>query len=285
MTTTPAARMLRTGRISVVEYRCGAGPQDKPFVECHEGFSLAYVRRGSFGCLTRGASFELVRGSVLVGHPGDEYMCTHDHPCGGDDCLSFHFEPELAASFGAPGDVWRTGCLPPLAEVMVLGELGHAAAEGRCEVGLDEVGMLLAARIARAIRGTQKRARTPEAVRRRIVNAALWIDAHAHEPVDLERAAAEAGQSPFHFLRSFSRTLGVTPHQYLIACRLRRAACLLAEGGRRITDIAFDVGYGDLSNFVRSFRRAAGVSPLRFRSASRGERKILQERLSRPFLA
>ena len=42
----------------------------------------------------------------------------------------------------------------------------------------------------------------------------------------------------------------------------------------------FDVGFGDLSNFVRTFRRAAGVSPGSFRRASRGDRKILQERLA-----
>jgi len=74
--------------------------------------------------------------------------------------------------------------------------------------------------------------------------------------------------------------VGVTPHQYLVRARLRRAARLLAADARPITDVAFDAGFGDLSNFVRSFRRAAGVSPRRFRQAARGERKIYQERLA-----
>ena len=284
MTTTPEARVLRSGSIAVVEYRCGAGPTDAPFLESHHSFSIAYVRRGGFGYRARGRSFDLVRGAVLLGNPGDEYMCTHDHACGGDECLSFHFAPSLAADFGAPDALWRRGALPPLAEVMVLGELAQGVGEGRSDVGLDEVGMLLANRVARTARGGA-RPRGREASRRRILDAARWLDEHAHEPVDLERAAAEASLSPFHFLRSFSRIVGVTPHQYLVACRLRRAARLLADGAGRITDIAFDVGYGDLSNFVRSFRRAAGVSPLRFRSLARGERKILQERLARSFLA
>ena len=38
-----------------------------------------------------------------------------------------------------------------------------------------------------------------------------------------------------------------------------------------VTDIAYDVGFDDLSNFVRTFHRAAGVSPLKFRQASRGD--------------
>jgi AraC-like DNA-binding protein len=54
----------------------------------------------------------------------------------------------------------------------------------------------------------------------------------------------------------------------------------LADGDLAITDIAYDVGFGDLSNFVRTFHRAAGVSPRSFREASRGMRKIFQDRLA-----
>ncbi|HJZ20061.1 MAG TPA: AraC family transcriptional regulator, partial [Bradyrhizobium sp.] len=90
----------------------------------------------------------------------------------------------------------------------------------------------------------------------------------------------QAGLSAFHFLRLFANVIGVTPHQYLIRARLRRAARLLIEDARSITDIAYDVGFGDLSNFVRTFHRAAGVSPLKFRQASRGKRKIFQDRLA-----
>ena len=164
---------------------------------------------------------------------------------------------------------------------MVLGELAQAVAEGGSDVGLDEVGMLLTARVVDVVSGAE-RMRCPERAlgRRRAVDAALWIDAHAHETIDLEDAATEAGLSPFHFLRVFANVLGVTPHQYLVRCRLRRAASLLAGDERSITDVALDVGFGDLSNFVRTFRRAAGVSPGRFRRAARGDRKILQDRLA-----
>jgi AraC-like DNA-binding protein len=62
--------------------------------------------------------------------------------------------------------------------------------------------------------------------------------------------------------------------------RLRRAARLLADGYDSITGIALDAGFADLSNFVRTFRRAAGVSPGAFRRAGRGYRKILQDRLT-----
>ena len=111
--------------------------------------------------------------------------------------------------------------------------------------------------------------------------SALWLDAHSNRQIELEDVAAQAGLSPFHFLRLFSSVLGVTPHQYLLRSRLRHAARLLTDDDKAVTDVAYDVGFGDLSNFVRTFHRAAGVSPLKFRQASRGERKIFQERLAR----
>jgi AraC-like DNA-binding protein len=275
--------LLRSGSLLVDDYRCSAGPGDAPFAEEHRDFSISYVRRGSFGLRTRGRRFELVAGSVLVGHPGDEYTCTHEHHGGGDECLAFHLAPEMLDAIGAPREAFRVGSLPPLPELMVLGELAQAAAEGRSDAGLDELGLCLAARCAGLVSG---RGREPQAApardRRRAVEAALWIDAHAHEAVDLERAARAAGLSPFHFLRVFAGALGVTPHQYLVRSRLRHAARLLADQERSITDVALEVGFGDLSNFVRSFRRAAGVSPRTFRRAARGDRAILRDRLAAP---
>jgi AraC family transcriptional regulator len=281
-----ATRVLRTGLIAVFDYRCSAGPADAPFPELHRDHSISYVRQGSFGYRCGRRAFELVAGSILVGHHGDEYMCTHDHARGGDRCLSFHLAPTLVQAIGERPRIWESGGVPPLAELMVVGELAQMAAEGRSDIGVDEVGMLLAARLVEILSG---RAVAPSGAtageRRRAVAAAMWIDGNAQQPIDLEGAAGAVGLSPFHFLRLFKRVIGVTPHQYLIRCRLRRAARLLAEDASSITDVAFDAGFGDLSNFVRTFHRAAGMSPRRFREAGRGERKFLQERLGAPLLA
>src|ERR1700712_2095282 len=105
-----ATRILQGDSISVYAYRCTAGPDSKLFVEQHHSHSIAYVRKGSFGCTKRGRSFELVAGSLLVGYPGDEYVCTHDHHICGDECLSFFLSPELVDSISGKADVWRTGC-------------------------------------------------------------------------------------------------------------------------------------------------------------------------------
>jgi AraC-like DNA-binding protein len=275
--------VLTSGALTVFDYRCDLGPSDTPFVEVHERYSLSYTRAGAFGYRSRGESFELVAGSILVGYPGDEYVCTHDHVCG-DECLSFHLSPALVETIGSETSVWRTGVVPPRPELMVLGELAQVAASGDGPLGPDveEIGMLFTARVVGAVSGaTHRPAAGRERDRRRAVEAALWLDDHSHEQVDLATAARHAGLSPFHFLRVFTNVLGVTPHQYLVRSRLRRSVRLLAEGALSVTDVSLESGFGDLSNFVRTFHRASGVSPRRFRQAARGDRKILQDRIDR----
>ena len=268
---------LRTGSLAVIDYHCDAKPGDRAYPEMHHSYSVSYVRAGTFGCRTRGKTYELVAGSVLIGCPGDEYLCTHDHHAGGDKCLSFQLAPELIDAIGGDPHVWRSGAMAPQSELMVLGELSQAAASGGNDIALDEAAMLFTARFAHQMCGrllSSVSARSAD--RRRAVEAAAWIDAHAHQPVSLERVARTAGLSPYYFLRVFAKVLGVTPHQYLVRSRLRRAARLLSEGTQPVTEVAYDTGFEDVSNFIRTFHRAAGVSPRRFRQAARGHSKIFQ---------
>lgn len=266
----------RTEHICAIDYRCDAKPGDPSFPEQHTSFSVSYVRRGSFGYSSRGRSHELAPGSLLVGHVGDEFTCSHEHHGAGDECLSFHLSPELASGLGNALDVWRTGAIPPIPGLIVLGELAQAVAAGRSDVGLDEVGLALAARFVTLARGGRDGSHPSARDRKRVVRAALLLDEQADHDWNLTAVAARVGLSPFHFLRLFKAVVGVTPHQFLVRARLRRAARLLAEEERQITDVAFAVGFNDLSNFVRTFHRAAGVSPRAFRQAARGERKLLE---------
>jgi len=276
---------LLDGDLSVFDYRCEAEAGEKPFVEVHRWHSVSYVRRGSFGCRTRGRSLELVPGSLFIGYPGGEFVCNHDHLLCPDECLSFELAPALVEVVGGRHDTWRSGVVPPAAELVVLGELAQRTAEGRTDLALDEVGMMLVARFVSLVEGEEQSGKAGPAERRRAVAAAHWIDAHAHEPVDLALAARAAGLSSFHFLRLFAKVLGVTPHQHLVRSRLRRAARLLAREACAVSDAAFESGFGDLSNFVRTFRRAAGVSPRDYRRLARGDRNFRQDRFGAPVLS
>jgi AraC family transcriptional regulator len=258
--------LLQARAMSVVDYRCAALPSDKPFIEQHDSFSLSYVRKGSFGCHARSKNYELVAGSLFVGYPGDEFACTHDHHACGDECLSFRFSPELVSSIGDRAETWRITAVAPLPELVILGERAQAAADSHSGLSLEEAGTLLIMRFIecvseRGISSTRSGARD----RRRAIEAALWIDENAQEPISLDEMARRAGLSSFHFLRVFRAVTGLTPHQYLIRCRLRRAVRLMADKDRSITEIAFECGFNDFTNFIRTFRRASRFSPGRFR--------------------
>jgi len=283
MTIRLQARSLLAGDgLAIHDVLCTAGPEDRATPEVHRSFVLAFVRSGSFSVRTETRAHQLVPGGFMLGAPGDVYACTHEHGRG-DRCLSFQLSPALVDELRSlRSQPWRTGALPPDAELGMLAALGQAAAEGRTDVSLEEAAVLLVQRFL--CRGAPERqAWAPRPVdRRRAVEAALWMEAHAEEAVPLASLARRAGLSPFHFLRLFTRVLGVTPHSYLVTARLRRAATLLAEPARPVTDVAFEVGFGDLSHFVRTFRRASGVSPGRFRYLPRGDRKFLQARPPAP---
>lgn len=262
--TLTATTLLRTDLVHVVDVLCAAGAGSAAVVEHHSHHSLAFVRAGSFSCRCGREDFDLVRGSVLVGSPGRAFTCSHVHHPHGDRCLSVQIAP--AAADMLDGAEWGIGTLAPTAELPVLGRLIEARARQSDRFGLEEAALLAVARFRQLSHRGRSARRAPNLRERRLaVSAALWLEARAGEEASLGEAAAQAGLSPFHFLRIFSRTLGVTPHQYLLRVRLDRAARLLGQTELPITEVALEAGYADLSNFVRSFGRAAGMSPRAFR--------------------
>ena len=87
-----------------------------------------------------------------------------------------------------------------------------------------------------------------------------YIEAHLDEPIDVATLAAIAGRSPFHFTRVFARTVGVTPHRYVVHLRLKRALTLMQGGRVSLAAVAADTGFADQSHLSRWVRRVHGVT-------------------------
>jgi AraC family transcriptional regulator len=84
-----------------------------------------------------------------------------------------------------------------------------------------------------------------------------------------EEIAAEVGLDPFTFGRGFKQSAGMTPRQYVIRCRLRRAMVLLARDDLTLADIALEVGCSCQSHLTTLFRKNLGTTPGALRTSLR----------------
>jgi AraC family transcriptional regulator len=105
-----------------------------------------------------------------------------------------------------------------------------------------------------------------------------YIHAHLDQPIEVAELAGIACRSPFHFTRVFSRSVGFTPHRYVVHLRLKRALELIREGKHGFADVAACTGFADQSHLSRWVRRVHGVS-LRQLSARTGAVNRLPSRL------
>ncbi len=92
-----------------------------------------------------------------------------------------------------------------------------------------------------------------------------WMSEHLAEEFNLERLAAQARLSKFHFQRLFKGALGVSPSHYQINLRMKEARRLLRETNLSVVHIALEVGYTNPSHFARLFRRETGLTPSDYR--------------------
>ncbi|MGC4014129.1 MAG: helix-turn-helix domain-containing protein [Luteolibacter sp.] len=97
--------------------------------------------------------------------------------------------------------------------------------------------------------------------------ACRYIEQHFREPLELGTIAKAVGISPAYLCRSFRRKTGLTTTGYLGRCRIKAAKDDLLNPERRITSIAFDVGFQTLSQFNRTFTRQCGVCPSEWRKS------------------
>jgi AraC family transcriptional regulator len=271
---------------TVADVVCTCGPQDHPYEERHTRYTIAIVLAGSFQYRSRVGHALMTSGSLMLGNEGHGFECGHQHG-EGDRCVSFWYAPDyferLAADAGAPGsDVgFSVPRLPPLRPLSPLVARAGAAAiaevrgrgakaGGTAGMPWEELAVSLAVRTVRLAAGVSPNQNgLPLNAEARVTRVVRSIDRHPDAVLPLGHLAQEAGLSPYHFLRTFERLTGITPHQYVRRVRLRQAASRLVAETEKVLDIALDCGFGDISNFNRAFRTEFGVSPRAFRQASR----------------
>jgi len=236
-------------------------------LDCHVALVADGVQRQSF----QGESLLLTRGAIQLMPPGE----VHDGIAGSDESYTlqtFRLLPALLKGMGE--EITGKHHFPAQAAVVLRDTrladqliAMHAALQNASadpllkEARVMELFESLFARLLKpspqVIAGTL----TP----RQLLRVRDFMEAHLCAKVTLDDLAPLVDLDRFRFLKLFKRTVGMTPHAWLLRLRLERAVELIKmKHGMSITDIAHAVGFFDQSHFTRAFRAAYGVTPARF---------------------
>ena len=106
--------------------------------------------------------------------------------------------------------------------------------------------------------------------RYRLRRVVAYVDSRLGGPISLDDLARVAGVSRFHFHRQFRRSVGVTPHEYVLRMRIERAKGLLTGSDLTVGEVSGAVGFADQSHFSNIFRKLTAMTPRGFRNSMSG---------------
>ena len=96
---------------------------------------------------------------------------------------------------------------------------------------------------------------------------ANYINDNLNQNLSLIQLAKLVNISPNHFVRLFKQSIGLTPYQYVLECRINKAKQLLKNQKLTITEISHQLGFYDQSRFTNTFRKRVGITPKRYRDS------------------
>ncbi|HYN96236.1 MAG TPA: AraC family transcriptional regulator [Pilimelia sp.] len=209
--------------------------------------------------------------TVVTGREGISWLRVREPT----EALEIYVEPAVLRRLAAP---WRSGPVEPELTVgapdgVVLG-IGtvlrrvHAADAYLSDVAASALTHRLAAHLLARYCGVPAAARAAAAgaLDARVVDrVAQFVEAELPTALTLDRLAAVAGFSSFHFARAFRQATGMPPHGFVTARRIDRARNLLRTTALPVAQVAGAVGFANLSHFRRVFRHHTGRAPAEFR--------------------
>ncbi len=229
----------------------------------HQSFNLGVVEQGARVIVGGEREWMIPAGGVFILNPAQPHLCR---------ALAEHSYTVITVSAerlaGLAGQIAeKPSCAPYFGQFRLTDE---ALAQGVREFGATmqrsapalECQSLLLAVLSRLL----DHAELPpvayavgvqhEAVRR----VQDYIDAHHACKLTLDELAQVACLSAYHFQRVFVKATGLSPHDYLIQCRIRHSLALLRAGGD-LAGVGGEVGFADQSHFTHSFKRVMGIPP------------------------
>lgn len=100
-------------------------------------------------------------------------------------------------------------------------------------------------------------------------NTIAYINEHFQEDICVEELASKASLSLYHFIRTFKKETGFTPHEYILNTRIATAKYLLKNSNSPVKDVCFSTGFTNESVFCSAFKRRTGLTPSQYRASEK----------------
>lgn len=270
--------LYQSGFYTICDFRCTCMECNTSAKEYTALFSLCFVRSGNFNYHIFRDTLDTYTGYALVNKPGYEYTVTHPAMLP-DHCTVIRFTDtfyqrliteHLQGRSGffhnpdRPSTLIKTGPGEEYLHRHLIHHISHAS------VSRLEADTWVMELLAQVTGGLQAVVQPPITSRQKkahlytIERAKEYIADNLCADLSLDSIAGHCCVSPFHFARIFRTFTGTSPHQYLLATRLKHAALLL-RAGKPVADAAYLSGFNSLEHFSATFSKRYTVPPSRFR--------------------
>jgi AraC family transcriptional regulator len=190
-----------------------------------------------------------------------------DGVCEYDDELEFvmvNIDDGIAAEFGLGNAFEFDPIIGDIDPLLLNLSLTASTALGAGTLYRETMQRALAAQIVETIKPAPEwHAGIEDARLRKVLD---YIHDNLAEDLSLSGMADLAAMSATHFAKAFKKEVGSSPLQYVIAARLELASVLLKTSELTVAEVAWRVGYQDLSRFGQHFKRKYGATPAAFRA-------------------
>lgn len=193
--------------------------------------------------------------------PGSEGICEYDQEL---EFVTVQLDDAILAEFGIERTVDFSPILGDIDPLLLNLSLTASEAASGSTLYRETIQRALAAQIVELIRPTPSWSGT--VTDRRLRRVLDHIHDQLAEDLSLTAMAELAAMSPTHFSKAFRKAMGESPLQYVIAARMEKAAVLLRTTALTVAEVAYRVGYEDVSRFGQHFKRRFGATPAAFRT-------------------